>query len=481
MKVVALYEQGKIPDEITPEDAMQGAFREFSDLPALDGNRLTLDIPSRVIILRLRPTNAVADSQGPQAPLKISGTATENQIDVRVELPPDSHAEEVYLFRNDKHIATLLAKPELTFTDNSAWIRPGLGYRYTARTVAADGRMSPITEGIIVTPDKRPDFIVGDFGPDIEEIQAGDLVTFSGSIRNVGDGASQQPAPPNVGMWNSSVALAFRVNDQVVSWGGDGGQEPFQPGEERSFSATGGPDGRHHWTATEGTHVLRAAVDDINRIASERKKTNNIASRSITVGNFPGALAMESRPAPGTVDLTTEGKLDWVHFGGWQAEGSISRKRGAHLISNVTQVGEGHIGVTDGSPVSMSWSDGEGVESAKQQHSGLWGNHAGNGYLLSVPAGKEERTLRLYASGINGVKGELRARLSDGSAPEIICTSWNGNRSHDWSPIPDSFSAVYTLRFRAASEDATLSVSWILHSEPNRFQGQIRLQAATLE
>lgn len=471
-----LFSQGEIGGE-----AASGAFARIEPTPQVADARLVLGVPARVVVLQLRPTAPAVSGLGPMPPTRISGTATENTIDVRIELPKSPHAEEVVLYRNDRPIATLPAAETIGFTDDSAWIRPALGYRYAARTVAADGRMSKPVGAIIVTPDRRPDLIVGNFAPKTEDgaaIRAGDEIAFEGEIRNIGDGATPRPAEPNVGMWDSSVAITFRIDGEVASWGAD--VRPFAPGDERTLVATGGPGNRHRWTASEGGHVLVAEVDDINRISSERDKSNNVASRSIVVGEYPGLLALESRPAPGAVDLSADGTLDWVDFGRWRDEGKTARRKGEPLIGKVAQFGEGHIGVTGGSPVAMRWHGGEGLDTADGNHDGLWANRVGNGYTFTVAAGTEERLLRVYVSGINGARGAFSATLSDGSAPGLACNAWNGNRAHDWAPVPGGFSALYTIRYRAATDGQTLRVTWKMQSEPNQFQGQIRLQAATL-
>lgn len=476
VEVVALYEQGAIT-----ETAESGAFVKSGDTPKVINGQLALNVPSRVVVLQLRPTGLAAGASAPLPPSRLSGTATENAIHVQVEVPKDSQADCVLLYRNDRHIATLPVSGTIDYADNSAWIRPALGYRYTARTVASDGRMSLPIDGVIVTPNRRPDLVVGTFGPKLKEgesIRPGDAISLEGEIRNIGDGATPQPAEPHAGMYDSTVSITFQVDGKTVSWGGE--NKPFSPGETRTYTGAGGPNKSHTWTATEGTHILRATVDDINRITSERTKTNNLATRSITVGEFPGMLELESRPAPGAVDLASEGSLDWVAFGGWKETGKTSRRRDARLIGEVSQIGEGHIGITGGSPIALSWQDAEGTASAENNHEGLWGNNVGNGYAFTVAAGKEDRVLRLYVSGINGARGVLSAELSDGSAPEVTCNAWNGNRANDWSPVPAGFSAVYTLRFRAATENQTIRVRWKMDSEPNRFHGQIRLQAATL-
>ena len=70
--------------------------------------------------------------------------------------------------------------------------------------------------------------------------------------------------------------------------------------------------------------------------------------------------------------------------------------------------------------------------------------------------------------------------MSDDSAPAYVSSAWNGNAAFAWAAVPDSFSAVYTIRYRAASADQKLTVEWKLTSEPNQFLGQARIQASTL-
>jgi len=113
-------------------------------------------------------------------------------------------------------------------------------------------------------------------------------------------------------------------------------------------------------------------------------------------------------------------------------------------------------------------------------HAGLWLNGVGHGYRFTAPAGVQERVLRVYVGGIEGAGCTLTAHLSDGSAPDYVSKTFDGNLSNSWSPVPGGFTGVYTLRYRAAGPGQTLVVTWTLASEPNRFLGQARLQAATL-
>lgn len=468
VRTVAMFEQNRLAEG-------DGAFQAVEAPPEVRGNALALDLPSRIVILQLRAEGEWQALKDLPAPVLAAGEVTENRVEVVATLPADHGATDVLLFRNDMLVAALPASETVRWSDDSAWVRGGLGYRYAAQTVAACGSRSPRVEKVVVTADRRPDLVVGEFGPQnaggSASLRPGDEVLFEGEFLNVGDGATPNPAGPGAGMYNSSVSITFRIDGEVVSWGGSG-ERSYAPGERGFLEGLGGPRAKHTWRATEGTHLLTAAVDDINRINNERNQTNNIASRTLTVGDFPGVLSLESRPGPGEVNLAADGTLDRIHFTEWKNE--TTPPSAAGLLGPLKPTGHGHVAVTDGAPVAIITPEG-------RSHRGLWRNGVGGGWEFDVAASENElRTLRLYVAGLNGARGKLTASLSDNSAPDAVCASWNGNRGQPWAAVPDGFSAVYTLRFRAAAPDARLRVRWEMESEPNRHLGQIRLQAATL-
>jgi hypothetical protein len=103
------------------------------------------------------------------------------------------------------------------------------------------------------------------------------------------------------------------------------------------------------------------------------------------------------------------------------------------------------------------------VKSNDISYAGYWLTGVGHGFEFSVLADTTERVLRDYVSGVEGARGKFVATLSDGSAPEYVSTTWNGNASgFDWSPVPGGFAAVYTIRYRAASANQRLKLQWIL-------------------
>ena len=479
LETVALYAQSEISeaDLATPEGRMAGAFKPVASPPQVKDGAVALSVPSRLLILQLRARDSATKRKAPPAPTIFSGAADGNSVRLAVTAPQG--ASSVLLFRNGMHIGTLHAAnrtgAQLEYTDSSYVISPGLGYRYEAQTVAPDGSLSERAEIVVTTAAKYPDLVIGDFGIEAAQasakIKEGDVVKFAGALKNQGDGATPNPAPAASGMWDSSLTITFRVDGKVVGWGGDRGQTPLAPGATRDVEITGGPNSVKGWVATAGTHVLQAEADDIWRIGTERRRDNNLATKTITVGEYAGLLAMESRPAPGGVDLEKTAPLDWVIFGEWNGNGKTIRKENANLIGAVAQSGSGHIGVNPGCAVHIKQADG---------NIGLWGNGVGNGYEFEAPAGKEERVLKVYVSASGGGHGEFSAELSDGSAPAFADSAWNGDLSRKWAAAPGEFSAVYTLRYRAASDGQKLKIRWRLADEPDRFRAQIRIQAAVL-
>lgn len=483
-----MWRQGEIPADVygTPDGAKQGAFVPVAAPEVKDG-RLAIGVPSRLVILRLVPGNRPgAEVVAP----KLQTVRTEaNAVTLAVEMPLDAAFAFVTLARTDMEVASV---PRSAFTerdgrlvaewtDRSAWMRPGLGYRFNAVAVAADGTESPRAETVAVTKPQRCDLIPSNVGvqePAGRPLRPGDQVRFAADVTNVGDGPTPNPTQGEVGIYNSAVSMVASVDGKLVGWGGTRGSQPIQAGEAHRWATGGGPNGGK-WVATEGTHVVRILVDDVGRISGERSKMNNLCSKSFTVGTYPGKLEFESCFSPRHVNLSAEGDEDWVAFTEW-SNGEPARKRGAQLISAARQDGKGYVNVNSGCPISLAWGDDGTAPACADTHRGLWGNRVGNGYVLEVPASTEERTLKLYVGVTGGGKGELSLELSDGSAPKAVDPTWDTNRAKRWSPIPDEAAVCYTVRFKAAKDGEKLKVRWGLVDEPNGYHAQIRLQAATL-
>lgn len=495
LETVGHWRQGDLPENPC-ESAASVRMAEFREqpLPVIDAKgEMPLDVPSRVVVLRLRPTKFNDAKLAPPAP-QLTGTATENAVKLTISAADNTAA--VLLTRDDRLIASLpVRNGKAEFTDDTCWIRPGLGYRYAAVAVGRDGAFSPKTETVVVTPDKLPDFILTDFGANVDltqPIAPGTLVRFRGKVKNIGDGASPHAkrlpdqAPQ---MYDVGVALTVNVPGHGAMWGGDSLQDaPYQPGETREVTLSGGKNGGQ-WEATPGLHVVRAEIDDIKRIFGEKDRYNNLREFTVQVGpTAGGSIMMTSRVAPHSVNLTEDGTLDWLHVGGWGERGKTTRKKLVQAtdrrISAVVQPeAKGHVDATIGGPVRCVWSDGDETATSGGVQDGIWGNCAGNGVKFTVPADTKPRRLRIYTGLLDGAAGRLTARLSDGSAPELVSAGWSGNKNGVgflWAAQPGSVSVVYEIEYRAATDGQTLEVFWGMENEPNRFRRQFRLGAISL-
>jgi len=449
---------------LTPNDT--GAYDHRT--ATVQNQTLALKVPSAVTLVKLTPSipSTPATPATPAAPLPaIAGIqAQASETDVDLHWQGVAQADGYFVFRNGYHIATV-AQP--AYHDASSWIRPGLGYTYEMQAFRrTDGAMGPRTPCVAQVPDKRPDLIVTAITTDPPAPQPGAKVRLSATLKNIGDGATPR---------HIEAGVSFFIDGRNTGWSTRPG--PMRAGE--SWVLTSGST----WSATPGLHTIKVLADDINRIPGERNKTNNVMDQSLYVGPpTPGLLQAGSAPAPGMVDLTAGGTLDWIAWGINDKAGVQHKAGGPGLFSALASAGNGYTDRTPGCPISLRWSDGAPTRQMADSHEGLWWNGVGHSQSFTVAADDTKtQVVQVYVGGIEGAGAALTAKLSDDSAPAFVSSSWNANAGNgDWAPVPDTFAAVYTIRYRAAKPGQTLKVEYKLTSEPNRFLGQARLQAATV-
>jgi hypothetical protein len=103
---------------------------------------------------------------------------------------------------------------------------------------------------------------------------AGDHVTFSAVIKNVGTG----PTPSGV-----IDSVLFKIDGTTVTWETNY-TTSIPPGGTATVTANGGPNkGPSYWTATNGTHTVSTVVDDINRFPESNETNNDTYSETIIV------------------------------------------------------------------------------------------------------------------------------------------------------------------------------------------------------
>ncbi len=108
---------------------------------------------------------------------------------------------------------------------------------------------------------------------------AGQQVRFGVTIQNRGS------APTPAG---TISGIGFQVDGRLVTWS-DQFTDSLAPGSSVTLGAVGGPSGSATWTATAGTHRLRAFVDDAARIRESNEGNNTLDT------TFPVAAGIANR------------------------------------------------------------------------------------------------------------------------------------------------------------------------------------------
>jgi len=177
------------------------------------------------------------------------------------------------------------------------------------------------------------------------------------------------------------------------------------------------------------------------------------------------------------VDLSSEGAIDWVHWGLY-TETSLDRKAGVALqISDFalldSPTGFAYVYQLSDNVIGYSWNDGTPTAIVTNTTTGVWAYgtpQTGSGFEISAPADTASRTLKVYVGGY-GADGTLEAFLTDASAPGYTNTSAFNNQSGP--------NGVYTISYAGASAEQQLMVRWTL-SMASRPDGNVTLQAAAM-
>jgi hypothetical protein len=173
---------------------------------------------------------------------------------------------------------------------------------------------------------------------------------------------------------------------------------------------------------------------------------------------------------PTNVNLSTEGLVDWAHWG-LSTPTTFNHKNGVtQQISNYTVLGTGSIQRYTNDPNFFSWTGGTPTASTSNTPTGVYVIGLNNGFQVTVPANTTTRTLKMYL-GLWSAGGRFEASLSDGSAPVYVDTSLSNSSS--------TSNVVYTLNYRAASAGQTLTIKWTVNTIFNAWSN-VTLQGATL-
>lgn len=132
-------------------------------------------------------------------------------------------------------------------------------------------------------PVQLPDLVVDDITWSPPSPTAGQAVTFTGTVRNQGGAATPE---------GIIIGVSFRIDGHLVTWS-DTSTTALGIGASRDLTASSGPSGSATWPATEGSHSVRAWVNDLNRF-SEITLANNDRIETIVVGAVAGGVQAKS-------------------------------------------------------------------------------------------------------------------------------------------------------------------------------------------
>ena len=174
-------------------------------------------------------------------------------------------------------------------------------------------------------------------------------------------------------------------------------------------------------------------------------------------------------PAP-TVNLTTEGVVDWAHWGNGGPTVFDHKNNVTQQITNYTVVGTSQIFSLADNPTGFTWTDGTPGASATNVHTGVFAIGVGNGFQFTVPADTNPKTVRINL-GLWRARGRLEASLSDSSAPAYSDNFLVNELG--------TSNGVYVISFAAASAGQTLTIKYTAEAQFHS-SGNVTLESASL-
>jgi hypothetical protein len=193
------------------------------------------------------------------------------------------------------------------------------------------------------------------------------------------------------------------------------------------------------------------------------------ATLTVTAAGVGGFLSGTVATPPASVQLTTEGTADWVHWGTFTSSDFDHKAGVTPQISNFTSVAGATAARYTGNPTAYTWTDGTPNVAISNTATGVYVPGQGQGFRVSVPADTTPRTLRVYV-GTWRTRAQMVAHLSDGTAPDYVDTSLT-------NPSGPVVLGVYTFTYQAASAGQTLTLTF---TQIDLTGGNVNLQAATL-
>jgi hypothetical protein len=170
------------------------------------------------------------------------------------------------------------------------------------------------------------------------------------------------------------------------------------------------------------------------------------------------------------VDLSSEGVIDWAHWG-FPVGGDEDHKAAvtSEISYYTTLSGNTATGYAN-NPSRFAWHDGTLTTTEAGTPTGMYRQGVADGFRITVPASTKSRTLLVFVGGYRS-NGKLSVSLSDHSAPDYVDASFSRTDTQ-------IYNVTYTLVFNAAHDGETLAVIWEAASVV--MDGNVALEAAAL-
>lgn len=313
-------------------------------------------------------------------------------------------------------------------------------------------------------------------------------IVIGGLMRATAWGSDQRIASSNKTISSSIIGLiivllAAALGSAVPTWFGLQSKTcALTPPTQYNQSSPSTTDSS---SGTSGTPANIQPSSNANQVAN--LPTNQVANspadqeshQAPTPTPIPTPL-----PAPQTVldltfqssnhyaDLTKEGSLDWKQWGLYTAS-DVNHKAGVKpQISDITFVGNGHVGTDQINPINLTWSDGAPTQRMTNGVGAVYTTGLKNGFLITVPASATPRTLRVYI-GASLARGRFVASLNGMTRVDASL-----DVTHDPTHLADT--AVYTIKYSTNVPGEQMSIVYT-NMQSNGESAYVMLEAATLQ
>lgn len=249
------------------EGAQLFGLKSAAPLATFPGGRsIALDVPDEIVALKLSPPPRIVRFVPPLPRTPAAPKVEASGDSLSLSWPRVPGASGYFVWQGLKYLG-MTTEPRFRVERLS----PGMGYRLRVQSFDREGGLSAGREFVAFTKDVAPDLVVSSVSFDPANPKAGQAARLKATVENRGSA----PTPEGI-----TIGVAFFLDGgPIVAWS-DTYKHALKPGEKVELSANKGPKGAPEWTATAGTHTLKAQVDDVNRI-NESDENNN--TREVTV------------------------------------------------------------------------------------------------------------------------------------------------------------------------------------------------------